>query len=158
MNIFKFLLTISAAIGPLCLVATADDLAVVVNKDNPVSSLSSAQLKKIVLGQQSSWTGGKKVKVILRSPGQAERDGVLRSVCGMSEGDYTQFTMHADLNGETLVEPKVASSVAAVRQSITTDPGAISFLKVSDVNDSVKTVPVDGVAPGQPGYRVKSSK
>jgi phosphate transport system substrate-binding protein len=155
MNKIKFLISTTALLAMLCGTAAAEDLAVVVNKSNPVDSLSSAQLKKIVLGQQASWSTGKKVSVVLRSPGQPDRESVLRNICGMSENDYNQFTMHADLNGETLGEPKIQSSAAAVRQAVSANPGAIGFVRVSDVNDSVKAVPVDGVAAGQPGYRLK---
>src|SRR5678816_182859 len=68
--------------------AADDDLAVVVGKTNSVDNLTKAQLRKIVLGEQSSWPGGKKVSVILRASGQPERAGVLQSVCGMKEDDY----------------------------------------------------------------------
>ena len=140
-----------------CSVAMAEDLVVVVNKANPVSDVSSAQLKKMVLDQQTSWTWGKKVSVLLRGPGQAERDGVLRSVCGMSENEYNQFTMHADLNGQTLGEPKIVNSAAAVRQSVIGNPGAIGFLRPSELNDTVKPISVDGSSAGQPGYKIKSA-
>ncbi len=158
MRNLRSVLFVIAFASALCGIAAADDLAVVVNKANPIDGLTSAQLKKMVLGQQTTWSSGKKVSVVLRSAGQPERDAVLKSVCGMSEGDYTQFTMHADLNGETLGEPKSLSSAAAVRQSVVGSPGAIGFLKLSDVNDTVKSIPVDGTVAGQPGYRLKSTK
>src|SRR5712691_587481 len=101
-----------------------DDLAVVVNKTNAADNLTKAQLRKLVLGEQSSWPGGKKVSVILRGPGQPERDGVLRSVCGMSEDDFNQHLMHANFNGETGGAPKALASGVAVRQLVASIPGA----------------------------------
>jgi ABC-type phosphate transport system substrate-binding protein len=138
--------------------AADDDLVVVVNKSNSVDNVTKAQLKKMILGEQSSWSAGKKVTVVLRAPGQPERDGVLRSVCGMSEDDFNQSWMRASFNGTTATPPKSLASGAAVRQSVTTIAGAVGFLRASDVDDTVKTVTVDGIAAGQPDYKIKAGK
>jgi ABC-type phosphate transport system substrate-binding protein len=135
--------------------AFADDLVVIVNKSNPVASLTKVQLRKLLLGEQNSWSGGKPVSLILRAPGQPEREGVLRSVCGMSEDDFTQHQMHANFGGTTAAPPKALGSAAAVRQLVMTVPGAIGFVRAADVTDSVKAVPVDGLNAGQPGYKIR---
>ena len=145
----------AAALG---LEAADDDLAVIVNKGNAIDNLTKAQLRKILVGEQGSWPNGKKVSVILRTPGQPERDSVLRSVCGMSEDDFAQHLMHANFSGESGAPPKAVASDAAVRQLVTTLPGGIGFVRLSEVNDSVKAVSVDGVAAGQSGYRIKAGK
>src|SRR5579871_3431761 len=143
---------------PCALRAADDDLVVIVNKSNAVDGVTKAQLRKFILGEQDSWPGGKKVSVILRAPGQPERDGVLRSICGMSEDDFNQHLMHANFGGETGGAPKALGSAVAVRQLVVTLPGAIGFVRAADVNDSVKAVNVDGVAAGQPGYKIKTGK
>ena len=66
--------------------------------------------------------------------------------------------MHANFNGESGGAPKAMASGAAVRALVTSIPGAIGFLRVSDVNDSVKVISVDGVAAGSAGYKVKAGK
>jgi phosphate transport system substrate-binding protein len=137
------------------LLKAGDDLAVIVNKSNPVDNLTKAQLKKLVLGEQGSWPGGKKVSVVLRSPGQPERAIVLRSICGMSEDDFNQHLMKANFGGETGAAPKSLGSAAAVRQLVMSIPGAIGFIRMSEVNDTVRAITVDSVAAGQPGYKVK---
>ena len=143
---------------PGVLLAADDDLAVVVNKSNPVEGLTKAQLRKLVMGEQASWSAGKKVSVILRAPGQPERDGVLRAICGMSEEEFNQHLMHADFNGDNAAPPKALGSGEGVRALVASIPGGIGFLKTADVNDSVKVVPVDGVSAGQPGYKIKAGK
>lgn len=153
-TIFALLLLGSVSPAP----AADDDLAVVVNKSNPADNLTKAQLKKMILGEQTSWPGSKKVNVILRATGQPERDGVLRSVCGMSEDDFNQHWMHANLNGETASPPKSLGSAEAVRQLVASIPGAIGFLRVADVNASVKVISVDGAAAGSAGYKIKAGK
>jgi phosphate transport system substrate-binding protein len=148
---FSWLVVLGAGV----MLFAEDDLAVVVNKSNPVDNLTKAQLRKIVLGEQPTWSTGRKVSVILRTPGQPEREGVLHGVCGIGEDEFTQHLMHADFNGENAAPPKALGSAEAVRQLVVTIPGGIGFLKVADVNESVKTVKVDGLAAGQPGYKIK---
>src|ERR1700733_6675870 len=102
-----FALTISTVA-----VAAGDDLAVVVNKANSTDSLTKSQLRKLVLGDEGSWPGGAKVALILWPQGSPERDGVLKSVCGMSEDDYNQHHMLANFSGETTGSAKIANSPA----------------------------------------------
>jgi phosphate transport system substrate-binding protein len=138
--------------------AAEEDLAVVVNKSNPVENLTKAELRKIVLGDQAAWSAGKKVTVVLRAPGQPARSGVLRSICGMGEDEFAQHQMQASFNGGNTSPPKVAATDEAVRNSVAALPGGIGFLPMADVNDSVRTVTVDGIAAGQDGYKVKAGK
>ena len=153
----KFLyICISAALSvPFVTLAANNDLAVVVNKVNSTSNLTKSELRKLVLGEQESWPGGIKVTVALRSPGNPERVAVLRAVCRMSEDEYIQHAMHSDFVGETTNAPRIVSSAAAVRQLVASVPGAIGFLPLNEVNDSVKVVSVEGVAAGEPDYKIK---
>lgn len=145
----------AALTAPFVGFAADNDLAVVVNKANSVSNLTKSQLRKLVLGEQGSWPGGVKVTVALRSPGNPERAGVLRAVCRMSEDDYAQHAMHTDFTGEAASPPRMVSSAAAVRQLVASVPGAIGFLPLKEVTDSVKVVSVDGVAAGEASYKIK---
>jgi TonB family protein len=155
MNKLICVLTLTALAAPAVMLAADDDLAVVINKANSANNLTKSQLRKLVLGEQGSWPGGMKVTVVLRDPGNPERDGVLRSVCRMSNDDFSEYLKHADFSGETGGAPKVVSSSAAVRQLVASTPGAVGFLPLADVNDSVKIVSVDGATAGGAGYAIK---
>ena len=150
------LLTLVLVATPPTLQAADDDLAVIVNKNNSVDNLTKAQLRKLLLGEQTSWPGGKKVTVILRATGQPERNGILRSVCGMGEEEFNQQLMQSAFGGSTAPAPKALSSAEAVRQLVVNQPGGIGFVRIADVNDSVKVVMVNGIAAGQPGYIIKT--
>ena len=136
----------------------SNDVAVVVNKANSASNLTKSQLRKLILGEQGSWPGGVKVTVALRSPGSPDRNGVLKAVCRMSEDDYAQHSMHSDFTGEAANPPRILSSDAAIRQLVATTPGAIGFLSLKEVNDTVKVLSVDGAAPGEPDYKIKTGQ
>jgi len=154
---FTLTAVLLAAIAPATRGAD-DDVAVVVNKTNAADDLTKAQLKKILMGEQTSWPGGKKVVVVLRPPGQVDRGVVLRAICGMSEAEFNDHLMKANFSGDTGAAPKVAQSALAVRQLVMTTPGAVAFLRVSEVNDTVKQIKVDSVAAGAPDYGIKPGK
>src|ERR1700682_481050 len=65
-----------------------DDVAVIVNTSNPVASLTMAELRTILLGGRPKWTSGSSITVLMTQPGQPERTGTLKIVCGMSETDF----------------------------------------------------------------------
>jgi phosphate transport system substrate-binding protein len=145
------------------LLAANDDLVVVVNKENSVSNLTKSQLRKLILGEQLSWPSGAKVMVVMRTPGTDEREGVLRTVCRMSEEAYSthlksivSLYRSMSMSAGSSIGPKSMETNAAVRALVATNPGAIGFLRSNELNDSVKTLSVDGASPGTPGYAVKA--
>ena len=135
--------------------AVADDVAVIVNKSNPVEGLTMADLRRVLLGPRPKWSGGTKVTVMMTQAGQPERTGTIKIVCGMSETDFNLHfwrTVSADgANGP----PKVFTSAVQLRQSVAGAPDAVGFIKASEVDDSVKVVAIDGNLPGQPAYKLK---
>jgi phosphate transport system substrate-binding protein len=147
--------TLLLAATPFAVLAGDADIAVVVNKANPVENVTKAQLRKMLLGEQEKWSDGKKVSALLRSSG-AERDAVVRFVCGMSGLEFEQYFVHANFSGDTGAQPKSLASAIAIRQLVASVPGSIGFLRMSDVNDSVKVVKLDGAAPGDAAYKLKA--
>jgi ABC-type phosphate transport system substrate-binding protein len=154
----KKLLLMALAVSVLALLApraAAQSIVIVANKSNAVDSVTTAQLKKILLGEQTTWTGGKQVIVLLRNPGSPERDIPLQVICGMSETEFKQYFSKASFNGSSATPPRSMGTAALLRQLITTLPGAIGFLDASEVNDSVKVIKLDGEAPASEGYKLK---
>jgi ABC-type phosphate transport system substrate-binding protein len=141
--------------------AAADEVAVIVNKSNPVIALTIAQLRSILLGAGAKWTSGKRITVVMTRAGQPERSGTLRIVCGMSETDFNMHFIHGwrspdgSVCNETREHPTVFDTGLQVRQSVATAPNAVGFIKASQVDDSVKIVAVDGSSPGEPAYKLK---
>jgi phosphate transport system substrate-binding protein len=131
--------------------AAADDVAVIVNKSNSTDSLSVAQVRKLLLGEETR-VGGQKASVFLTAPGVADRTAVIKAACGMTETDFNMHFMQAQFKGETLEAPKAVSSSAQVRQAVAAAPGGIGFIRSADVDDSVKVIKINGIVPGQPNY------
>jgi phosphate transport system substrate-binding protein len=148
-------------LGPPPRVAAApakqDSLAIIVNQANPVDNLSSAELRAVFLGERSHWPNGRRITLVMMEPGQPERDAILHDVCRMSESDFRRRFLQGLLTGEILVSPKTLSTAVGVRKFIFNVPGAIGYLRPSDVDDSVRVVKIDGHLPSDADYPLRIS-
>lgn len=135
--------------------AGTEPLVIVVNRSNPVDELSSAELRKIFLGNRSHWANGRRITLVMREPGQAERGTVVHDVCGMTEEQLKNHFLHGLFTGEILVSPKILSSPTGVRKFIFNVPGAIGYLRVGDLDATVKVVRIDELSPEDKGYRLR---
>ena len=141
--------------------AAAEDVAVIVNKSNPVTSFTITDLRNILLGPRPKWSTGMNIIVLMTKPGQPERSATIKVVCGMNETDFMLHFVHTwrkvdgASNGNNGDLPEVFTSGAQLRQSVAKTPNAVGFIKASEVDDSVKVVAVDTSSPGQPAYKLK---
>ena len=131
-----------------------EPLVIVVNRSNPVDELSSAELRKIFLGNRSHWGNGRRITLVMREPGEPERNTILRDVCGMTEDQLKNHFLHGLYTGEILVSPKILASPVGVRKFIFNVPGAIGYLRIGDVDPSVKVVRIDELLPEDKGYKL----
>ena len=127
-------------------------LAIVVNPSNPVENLSLVELRKIFLGERIRWPNGHRVIVAMLDSGFPERDAALREVYRMTESGYRDHFLKGRYTGDIPVLPKTLSSPEILRKFIFNAPGAIGYLRASDVNASVKVVSIDGRLPDNREY------
>ena len=135
--------------------ATDDSLAIVVNRSNPVDSLSFPELRKIFMGEQDHWSNGRRITVVMLEAGKVERQAVLSQIYKMDEKDFNQYFLHNMFTGELHAAPKALGSSTEVLKFVFNIPGAIGYLKSSDVNDSVKVVRIDSRLPGEKDYAIR---
>ena len=134
---------------------STEPLVIVVNRSNPVDDLTSAELRRIFLGNRSYWSNGRRITLVMREPGEPERNTVLRDVCGMNEDQLKNHFLHGLYTGEILVSPKILSSPIGVRKFIFNVPGAIGYLRIGDVDPTVKVVRIDELLPEDKGYKLR---
>jgi ABC-type phosphate transport system substrate-binding protein len=134
--------------------AASEPLVIVVNRRNPVDDLSLAELRRIFLGNRSYWANGRRITLVMRDPGEPERKIILRDVCGMNEDQLKNHFLHGLFTGEILVTPKTLATPTGVRKFIFNVPGAIGYLRISDVDASVKVVRIDSLLPGDKSYKL----
>ncbi len=132
-----------------------EPLVIVVNRSNPVNELSFDELRRIFLGNRSHWPNGRRITLVMREPGELERKTVLRDVCAMNEDQFKNHFVHGLFTGEILVSPKILASPVGVRKFVFNVPGAIGYLRVGDVDDSVKVVRIDELLPDDKGYKLR---
>jgi phosphate transport system substrate-binding protein len=135
---------------------TQVELAIIVNKSNPNDDLKFSELREYFLVERSNWSsGGGKVRVIMREPGEPEREAVLRLIYDMDEKDFNSYFLGKKFRGEVLEEPRLRSSTPDMIKTISNVQGAIGYVRADEVDASVKVIRVDGLAPGDAGYKIK---
>ena len=134
-----------------------EPLAIVVHRTNPLTEISLADLRRVFRGQRSRWTNGRRVTLVMRDPGTPERDAILRSLYGLVETEYRRSFLQAVFSGQTSDAPKTLASNNGVLRFVYNVPGAIGYVRARDVDASVKTLRIDGLLPGEPGYLLEVS-
>jgi ABC-type phosphate transport system substrate-binding protein len=135
----------------------SEPLAIVVNRSNPLTEISLADLRRVFRGQRSRWSNGRRVTLVMRDPGAPERDAILQSLYGLEEEQYRRTYLQAVFSGEATDAPKTLASTNGVLRFVYNVPGAIGYVRARDVDASVKTLRVDGRLPGETGYRLEVS-
>jgi ABC-type phosphate transport system substrate-binding protein len=134
--------------------AQSEPLVIVVNRSNPVENLAFTELRTIFLGGRSHWANGRRITLVMRDPEEPERKTIVRDVCGMNEEQLKIHFLRGLFTGEILVSPKILATPTGVRKFIFNVPGAIGYLRMGDVDASVKVVRIDNLLPGDRGYKL----
>jgi len=123
----------------------AHHMAVVVSKDNAVSTMTAVQLSKIFLAETRKWPDGKAITLVLHR-GSGGESVTLQRLNKMSVQQWQAWIAeHKELL-------KLVDSDDEVLSYIATTPGAIGLVDVRSVNDRVTVVRVDGKVPMEEGY------
>jgi len=130
-------------------------LAIIVNQSNPVENFSIEELRKIFLGERSHWPNGRRITLVMLDETQPERKAVLRDIYSMSEKDFNNHFIQGVFTGAVFVSPKTLATPAEVRKFVFNVPGAIGYVRVSEVDPSVKVLRVDGRLPEDKDYRFR---
>ncbi len=143
---------------PLTIVVNrSEPLAIVVNRSNPLTEMSLADLRRVFRGQRSRWSNGRRVTLVMRDPGAAERNAILQSLYGVAEVEYRRTYLQAVFSGESSDAPKTLATSNGVLRFVYNVPGAIGYVRAREVDPSVKMLRIDGRLPGEPGYRLEVS-
>jgi hypothetical protein len=131
--------------------AQKEDVAVVVNAENKVSTIALAELRKVFMGERRSWTAGLPIKLLVTSPGTRERSALLK-LLGMSESEYKQYWTAQIFRGEAQVEPIMLPSVGMQIEALGVFAGGITLVSTTNVKPGMKVLKVNGHLPGEADY------
>ena len=130
-------------------------LAVVVNKANPVESLSMAQLRKLILGDVRAWQNNKNVALIARDPSTKDFQCVLSTIVRLSVAEYHRYIISAEFRGDEPMAIQTVDSDATAGKYVSGSAGGLAIVEANSVpaiGASVKVIRIEGKTLGQPGY------
>lgn len=110
-------------------------MAPVVNPNVGVKDVTQAQLIDIFTGKVKNWQelGGKDQEIV---------------VVNRAAGSGTRATFEKwGLNGAKTIQAQEQDSSGTVKKIVSTTPGAISYLALSYIDDSLQELSIDGVEP-----------
>jgi ABC-type phosphate transport system substrate-binding protein len=131
------------------------DIAVVVHPDTPVSDLSLAEVRKVLLGERQYWNSKLPVVLLIRAPVARERDVVLHVIYQMTEAQFKQYWVAKIFRAEAASPPKIVYSNDMQYELVTAMPGAIAFVDARNVRPGAKVLRVDGHLPGDKDYPLR---
>lgn len=134
---------------------TDESLAIIVNQANTINDISLKELRTIFLGERSHWPNGRRITLVMMDPGLGERKAVLRDICRMSETEFSRHFLQGLFTGEVFVSPKTLSTPTGVRKFVFNVPGAIGYVRASDVDGTVKAIRVNGHGPDDSEYPLR---
>ena len=115
-----------------------DGIAIVAHPDAPLDGLTTEQVKGIFAGEITNWSevGGpdKPIVVVSREEGSGTRAAFEEMVMGKEGPPIVDTAILQPSNG-------------AIRTTVSTTPDSIGFLSFGYLDESVKTLAVDGVEP-----------
>ncbi len=130
------------------------EIAIVVNKENPIDEISLKDLTAIFEMKRQKWTGSEQIYLVLLKSGQAENDVVLDKIYQRSDAAMIKFWKRMQFNGLGKI-PKKWSSSADAKIVVSKVQQSIGYIDAAEVDDSVKVLSVDGLMPGDDGYLLK---
>jgi ABC-type phosphate transport system substrate-binding protein len=132
-----------------------EPLAIIVNRENQVENLGFNELRRIFMLEQSHWSNGTKITVVMRRREDPERAAILRLVYRMNEAQYSRFILQRTFTGEAPAVPKTTSTSLVMKKFIAYVPGAIGYVRGDEMDDSVKAIRIDNRGVGDAAYRLK---
>ncbi len=121
-------------------VIARDGIAIVAHPDVPVSDLTVEQVRDIFSGKVTNWKdfGGEDHNIIVVS--REEGSGTRGAFEEMVMGEDALITATAILQ----------ASNGSIRTTVSTTPYSIAYLSFGYLDDTIKTISIDGVAPTEP--------
>lgn len=108
-----------------------DGIAIITHKDNPILSMTLGQVRSVYDGNITNWKdlGGKDAKIVVvgRDSASGTRDFFHEKV--MENTDFVQTQLEKNSNG-------------AVKQTIEQTPGAIGYVGLGYLDDTINAVPI----------------
>ena len=143
-------LTVLLVASPLS--PAAAQIAMIVHRDNPVRDLSVATLRRLYLGQTTTFSNGERVALLECTPLQMT---FYRKALGMSPELVHRHWIGLVFQGEDATPPQPMRDADATKRFVAEHPGAIGFVDLRAVDATVRVLTVEGYAPTDANYPLR---
>jgi hypothetical protein len=134
--------------------AQGDALVVVVSPTLSTSDLTFSKLRQIFLGNTAQTDRGERFVPFNFPPEHSVRTAFDRRVLGMDPSRVGQYWIDRRIRGQG-TPPRTAPSAEVLRRVVRALPGAISYIRASDLTNEVKALRIDGKRHDEPGYPLR---
>ena len=115
--------------------ALAEPLAVIVNTHNPVTSLTKTSIAAMYRGEELHWAHGGRIKLVNREISSDSREHFYQKV--LNARSDQQFLRPGT---PVAVQSLIQRSDEAVIRFVAAIDGAIGYVKLSSVNETIKVI------------------
>ena len=117
--------------------AIEEPLAIIINPKNPHTALSRSSVASMYRGEQLHWASGGRIKLVNREISSLSREQFYRTVLN-AKPDQTFYRPGTPVAVRSLIQ----RSEEAVIRFVGAIEGAIGYVRLSQVTDSVKVIQI----------------
>jgi phosphate transport system substrate-binding protein len=132
-----------------------EGLAIVVNRNNPINDVSLPELRSMFFGERKWWSPKRRITLAAMRHNTQEYKTVQRVIYKIDRHELEHYYLYQSFKGEGANLPLTMRAPTEVKKFVVTTPGALGYLRASDVDDTVKVVRVNGLLPGDDGYPLR---
>jgi ABC-type phosphate transport system substrate-binding protein len=114
---------------------------IVVNKANPVKTLSPVELRRIFMKQSRMWPHAEPVVPVDWDSTSEIRQAFSKQVLNRSVREMAEYWMQQSIT-QGLAPPSTQRSARSVMRFVASVPGAISYVPPAEVDDTVSVVTI----------------
>jgi ABC-type phosphate transport system substrate-binding protein len=115
---------------------------VIVNNANPVKSLTTVELRRIFMKQSRMWQHGEQMVPVDWDSTHYLRSVFSRDVMERTVREMQEYWVQQSMT-QGLTPPSTQRSARAVLRFVASVPGAISYVPPSEVDETVRAVPIE---------------
>jgi hypothetical protein len=146
-------LRLAIALGALLIAPRLSaQVAVIVNTKNQIDDISADRLKRLFLGQATTFPTGEHARLAVHT-GSSERFD--QAALGLGREMVRARWMAMAFRGEATAVPSDFADADDAKKFVREHADAIAYIPASEVDASVKVLRVDGKRPADSGYPIR---
>jgi hypothetical protein len=127
-------------------------VAVIVNSANPDEDLSVDRLRRLFLGQATTFSGGGHARLATHTASSEKFDN---AALGLQRETVRSRWMAMTFRGEATTLPAEYASPDDVKRFVREHADAVAYIPAAEVDASVKVLRIDGKRPADSGYLLR---